>query len=126
MTDLQAALSDLDNAVNEAREEGFDTVPSDDAIENARRILERMYGMHCCRYEVYPTQDGDISISAYAENPSSVIMLCEGNGSAFCSVNINGIHRHARYESTATLPDGFVREALAELAETQGEHADDQ
>lgn len=113
--ELQAALSDLDSAVDEAREEKFDTLPSDGVIESARRILERMYETHRCRFEVYPTQDGEIAISASAEQQRSVLVICDKEGGALCSVNLNGLHRRARYDSAATLPDGFVKEALAEL-----------
>jgi len=113
--DLQAALADLVSAVDEAREEKFDTLPSDGVIESARRILERMYEMHRCRFEVYPTQDGEIAISASAEQQRSVLVICDKEGGALCSVNLNGLHRRARYDSAATLPDGFVKEALAEL-----------
>ena len=113
--DLKEALSDLDSAVDEAREEEFDTLPSDEVIENARRILQQMYEMHRCRYEVYPTQDGEIAISASAEHRRSVLMICDKEGGALCSVSLNGRHRQARYDSAADLPVGFVREALAEL-----------
>ena len=112
---LQAALSDLDSTVEEAREEGFDTLPSDEVITSARRILQKMYEIHRCRFEVYPTQDGEIAISASAENQRSVLVICDKDGGALCSVNLSGLHRRAIYDSAATLPDGFVKEALAEL-----------
>lgn len=113
--DLKEALSDLDSAVDEAREEEFDTLPSEEVINNARRILQQMFKLHRCRYEVYPTQDGEITISAFAEHQRSVLVICDKEGGALCSVNLNGLHRRARYDSAATLPDGFVKEALAEL-----------
>ena len=113
--DLQAALSDLDGALDEACEEEFDTFPSDEVINNARRILQQMYEMHRCRFEVYPTQYGEIAISASAENQRSVLVICDKDGGALCSVNLSGLHRRAIYDSAETLPDGFVREALAEL-----------
>ena len=42
-------------------------------------------------------------------------MLCDSDGGALCLVNVDGAHRRARYSTTQTLPDGFVREALVEL-----------
>ena len=112
---LQAALSDLDGAVDEAREEGFDTVPSDEAVENAQRVLRCMYALCRSRFEVYPMQDGAVAISAPGGPGRSVLVLCDRDGGALCSVNLSGKHRRAVYDSAAILPDGFVREALAEL-----------
>lgn len=96
---LNDALFDLREARNEAREEGFPE-PSDMALENAERLLREMHGISPRRFEVYPTPDGE---------------LCDSEGGALCMVNMNGHHRRARYSTTKTLPDGFVREALADL-----------
>ncbi len=114
--DLLAALSDLENAVDEARDEGF-PAPSEEARRNAERLLRDMYPLRRCRYEVYPTQDGEVAVSAPGGRGRSVLVLCESDGRVLCLVNLNGKHRRALYdpESAAILPDGFVREALAAL-----------
>ena len=114
---LQAALSDLDSAVGEAHEEGFDTEPSDKALENARRVLRSMCMLRRCRFEICPMQDGAVAISASGSPGRSVLVLCDRDGGALCSVSLSGQHRRAVCDSAATLPDGFVREALAELDE---------
>lgn len=57
---LRAALSDLDEAVTDAAEEGFPR-PTDDAIQSARRLLTQMYAIAPQRFEVYPTADGEIA-----------------------------------------------------------------
>ena len=61
--DLCDALHDLDQAKDEAREEGFPP-PSDKALGNAWRLLHAMYRVSPRRFEVYPTPDGEIAIDA--------------------------------------------------------------
>lgn len=114
--DLHAALHDLDDAVREAQEDGFSR-PSDQALEHARRLLQDLYRLHPCRLETYPTPDGEVALVVPGGRRRSVLVLCDSDGGALCSVNLSGRHRRARYSSAATLPDGFVRAALDELAE---------
>ncbi|MDE0448076.1 MAG: type II toxin-antitoxin system RelB/DinJ family antitoxin [Spirochaetaceae bacterium] len=110
---LRAALSDLDEAVTDAAEEGLPR-PTGDAIQSARRLLTQMYAIAPQRFEVYPTADGEIALDLPNER-GSVILLCDSQGGALCLVNVNGVQRRARYSTATNLPDGFVREALIEL-----------
>lgn len=110
---LRAALSDLDEAVTDAAEEGFPR-PTGDAIQNARRLLTQMYAIAPRRFEVYPTADGEIALDLPNER-GSVILLCDSRGGALCLVNANGVQCRARYSTATSLPDGFLREALIEL-----------
>lgn len=112
--ELTEALYDLGNARDEAREEGF-PLPSNAALQSAEILLKEMYGISARRYEVYPTPDGEIAIDAPGGPGRSVLLLCGSEGGALCLVNMSGDHRRARYSTTEALPDGFVREALAEL-----------
>lgn len=112
--DLHDALFDLDQAEDEAREEGFPAL-SGKALGNARRLLYAMYRTSPRRFEIYPTPDGEIAIDAPGEPGRSVLLLCGSDGGALCLVNMNGAHRRARYSDTHELPDGFVNEALSEL-----------
>ena len=115
--ELRDALCDLDDATTEAREEGL-PFPSDTALANARRLLLAMYELLPCRFEVYPTPDGEIAVQPSSGPGASVLVLCESDGGALCLVSTNDAHRRARYSDTDLLPDGFVREALAELKRT--------
>ena len=76
-----------------------------------------MYELRRCRFEVYPTQAGDEAVSAPGGHGRSVIVVCDAEGGVLCSVNLNGQHRRAVYDSRSAtaLPDGFVQEALAAL-----------
>ena len=111
---LADALHDLGEVKDEAREAGFPT-PADAACKNANRLLKEMYPLSQRRFEVYPMPDGEIAIDASDGQGSSVLLLCDSVGGALCLVNMGGKHRRARYSSADALPDGFVREALAEL-----------
>ena len=111
---LAAALRDLEEALDEAAEEDF-PAPQEVAFDNARRLLRAMYAISPRRFEVYPTPDGEIAIDAPDGRGSSVLLLCDSDGGALCLVNMKGRHRRARYSTAEALPDGFVREAMAEL-----------
>jgi len=110
------ALRDLDEAGTEAREEGF-SPPSEAALTNACRLLRAAYEIAPRRFGVYPTPDGEIAVDAPGGPGRSVLLLCESGGGVLCLVNMQGVHRRARYDDTARLPDGFIREALEELAQ---------
>jgi len=112
--ELNDALRDLDEAGTEAREEGVPP-PSEAALTNARRLLRAAYERAPRRFGVYPTPDGEIAIDAPNGQGQSVMLLCDSEGGALCLVNINGQRLRARYSTTHTLPDGFVREALEDL-----------
>ena len=114
---LAEAQKELAEVADEAREEGY-PVPSDVAFENARRLLPAVYRMLPRQVAVYPTPDGEICIDVPGELGRSVGLLCESDGGALCLVHIDGEHRRAHYDTTRTLPDGFVREALAELEDS--------
>ena len=112
--DLDAALSDLHESSDVAREEGY-PIPSGAALGNAERLLKAMHRISPRRFEVYPTPDGEIAIDAPGGHNRSVLVLCDSQGGALCLVNVNGNHRRARYSTCERLPDGFVREALSDL-----------
>ena len=116
---LADALRDLEEVKDEARAEGFPT-PTDVGFKNANRLLKEMYRLSQRRFEVYPMPDDEIAIDACDGQGSSVLLLCDSEGGALCLVNMRGNHRRAKYSSADALPDGFVREALAQL-EPQGD-----
>ena len=114
-TELTDALDDLNKAIEEALEEGL-PIPSDIAIRNSEKLVKIIYEVFPSRFEVYPTQDGEIAVEIYNGKGSSVILLCDSAGKTLCMVNINGNSRRAHYSQIDQLPDGFVKEALYELS----------
>lgn len=113
--DLRDALDDLGTAVEDANEEDY-PAPSPAALSSANRVLREMYVLRQMRYEVYPTPDAEIAIVAPGGRRRSVMVLCGPDEGALCMVNLNGDHRRARYSTSETLPDEFLREALEDLA----------
>ena len=69
----------------------------------------RGFACHSGRWPV------EVAIDAPGGPGRSVLLLCDSDGGALCLVNANGKHRRARYSDSNLLPDGFIREALAEL-----------
>ena len=116
---LEAALEDLRLVLTDAKEEGYPP-PTRLALSNAERILRGMYALTPVRLEVYPTPDSEVAVVAPGSPRSSVMVLCDSDGSALCMVNMDGEHRRARYSTADRLPDGFLRDALAELAQRGG------
>ena len=117
--DLEEALEDLRAAPDEAMDEGY-LPPTKLVLANAGRILRRMHTLLPTRFEVYPTPDGEVAIVAPGAPRHSVMVLCDSNGGALCTVNMDGEHRRARYSNASSLPDGFLRDALNELAHREG------
>lgn len=113
--ELDAALSDAKTVESEAIEENF-PVPSALAQENAHGLLTRLYAIKPCQFEVYPTPDGEVAIEARWHRGSSLLLLCDLQGGALCLVNSHGNNRRANYSNVDALPDGFIREAINELA----------
>ena len=115
--DLEEALADAEECVAEAREEAV-AVPSAVTIARSKALLRKLYRIRPCRFEVYPLRAGEVAIDAPGPYGRSVLVVCEPDGGAVCSVNLDGYHRRAVYDAPTAkivLPDGFVREALQAL-----------
>ncbi len=112
--DLADALRDLQEINYEADEEGMPP-PSKLAIANADRLIREIYDILPRQYLVELLPEGVIAITVPGGFRRSVMLLCESEGGALCSVNMSGSYRRKRYVSAAQLPDGFLREALSEL-----------
>ena len=111
---LANALRDLQEINDEADEEGM-LPPSELAIANADRLIREIYNILPCQYLVELLPDGVIAITIPGEFRCSVMLLCESEGGALCSVNMNGKYRSKRYPQANQLQDIFLREALSEL-----------
>ena len=112
--DLAEALQELAEVTADAEEEGID-VPSETAMTNAERLLKAMYGISPRLYGVYPAPDGYVAIDARGTNDRIAVVMCGSAGEALCFATIDGESRRARYSTARELPDGFIREALADL-----------
>ena len=112
--ELEDALQELAEVSDYAAEDGLD-VPSEIASANAARLLKAVYAISPRRYGIYPAPDGYVAIDARGSNDRIAVVLCGSAGEAACFVTIDGESRRARYATARELPDGFIREALADL-----------
>ena len=111
---LAEALRDLNEINDEAEEEGI-APPSELAIANADRLIRATYDILPRQYLVELLPEEVIAITIPGGFRRSVMLFCEPDGSALCSVNMNGKHRDREYLHTDQLPDTFLIEALSEL-----------
>lgn len=112
--ELAEAIAELDDVADYADEIEVET-PSSTAFDNARRLLKAMYRISPRQYSVYPMPDGYIAIDARGRKGRIAVVMCGSDGGVLCLVTSEGNHRRARYSAAHNLPDGFIREALAEL-----------
>lgn len=111
---LANALRDLDELNDEAVEEGIEP-PAESTIANADRLLRVIYDILPRQYLVELLPEGIIAITVPGGFQRSVMLLCESDSGARCSVNMSGKHRRKRYAHADQLPDRFLSEALSEL-----------
>ena len=112
---LSNALRDLDELNDEAAEEGIEQ-PTESTIANANRLLRAICAILPRQYLVELLPEGIIAITVPGGFRRSVMLLCESDSGALCSVNMNGKHRRKRYAHADQLPDRFLNEALSEIA----------
>ena len=111
---LANTLRDLDELNDEAVEEGIEP-PAESTITNANRLLRVIYDILPRQYLVEFLPEGIIAITVPGGFQRSVMLLCESDSGALCSVNMSGKHRRKRYAHADQLPDRFLSEALSEL-----------
>ena len=111
LADALRALAELDA---EIVEDGLPEIgPS--VREEAERIIVGL-ARHPGAPTVYPTRDGEVAIHFKSpDSPGSVVVLLDNHARGECYAYTGGHNRHARYEASSDLPDGFVMEQLAAL-----------
>ena len=85
---------------------------SGDVVEECKRIVRRLNGWLPADADVYSMDEGKIAVEVFAEADNGFLLVCEPHRQAVCIVTVRGISRRARYEDSAVLPDGFLREGL--------------
>lgn len=113
---LNGALRDLGDIGEEAEEKQI-ALPSDEARQNAESLLFAMYRIYPRQFSVYPSPEGDVVLETTSAAGDSLIIVCYSDGRLLCLVCCGQSSRRARYENAEQLPDGFLREALLELAD---------
>lgn len=114
---LNEALRELKQAVLEAEKEEDLSSLSQTTIETARTVLSKAYSIFPHLYEIYPIENGGISIETPMGKGGSIWFICYADGGIDCRLNIKDKpYRKERLESVKKFPSDFVREALTELS----------
>ena len=61
------------------------------------------------------TGGGEIAVDIPCGHGKSIVLFCGAPGEVVCIIDKNGNRRRTRYSGADELPDGFVREALADM-----------
>jgi hypothetical protein len=90
-------------------------MPPTPVLDEAKRIVRQLRQHLPPDTDVYPMDGGKIAVELYGDSGHGFLLVCEPGGSALCIVTVKGVSRRARYESSETLPDGFVLEGLEDV-----------
>ena len=85
---------------------------SGDVVDECKRIVRNLNGWLPADADVYSMDEGKIAVEVFAEADNGFLLVCEPHRQAVCIVAVRGISRRARYEDSAVLPDGFLKEGL--------------
>ena len=109
--------------LSQEADDNGEPMPPESDPEEARRIVLRLRGQLPEDTDVYLMDGGKIAIEVYGDLGYAFLLVCEPGGSALCVVTVDGVSRRARYESSRTLPDSFIREGLNDVRPVaQGGH----
>ena len=89
--------------------------PSQSVIDEAKRIVLGLRRLLPADSDVHTWDDGEVAVEVFGARGRGFLLLCESGGGALCVVTVDNVARRARYESSANLPDGFLREGLQEV-----------
>ena len=91
------------------------SLPSPAVVAEARRIVGLIAEQLPADTDIYVMDEGKVVIDLHGPPKHGLLLVCEPGGSALCVVVVNGVSRRARYESSESLPDGFLREGLSDV-----------
>ena len=101
----------FDGLESDADEAGI-AMPSMDVVAEAKRIVLGLNGYLPSNTDVYTLEEGKVVVEVFGSTGRGLQLICEPNGGALCLVTVDKASRRARYESSAILPDGFLKEGL--------------
>ena len=108
---LPEALRELDGIDEEIEEDGLP--PVDDEARSAARGALRALAHQPLTPNVYPTPDGEISLSFKAPRTQAVVHVLFGNrGETGWLCAMPGLNAYGRYSSPAALPVDFLLSCL--------------
>ena len=90
-------------------------MPSQTVKDEVKRIMRGLRRLLPPHTDVHTWDDGEVAVEVFGERGRGFLLLCEPGGSALCVVTVSNVAGRTRYESSADLPDGFLRERLREV-----------
>ena len=93
-------------------EDAGNLMPTAALIEEAKRIVSGLDWDLLEGCDVYTLEQGEIAIEVFGEHGHAFLLTCEPDGGALCVIAQPGYSRRARYESSQSLPDNFLRDGL--------------
>ncbi len=112
--DLAGALWELGQAEAWAQEEDLPT-PTPEALRDTEILLRQLYRIYPFRYNVNPSDFGDMMIHAGPEYGRSLLVVRRANGTAWCTVCAPEKAGAIRYNSEDFISEKTLREAVAVL-----------
>ena len=110
-SELQSALDDLSEVMEEAAEKGY-IVPSATAISEAKRLLETLHEIAPQRFEVCPMPEGAVTIDATNERGHYLMVLVTNDGPVRCLTNFASGRSPTNFRSADDIPQEFLRESM--------------
>ena len=118
---LPEALKELDGIDEEIEEDGLP--PVDDEARSAARRALRALAHQPLAPNVYPTPDGEISLSFKAPRTQAVVHVLFGNrGETGWLCAMPGLNAYGRYSNPAALPVDFLLSCLEAWGRSPNEH----
>ena len=118
---LPEALKELDGIDEEVEEDRLP--PVDDEARSAARRALRALAHQPLAPNVYPTPDGEISLSFKAPRTQAVVHVLFGNrGETGWLCAMPGLNAYGRYSNPAALPVDFLLSCLEAWGRSPNEH----
>ena len=108
-------MSDVESVVSEAREEGF-PLPPELAVEKAKSLIIAMFQMLPLRYDVYPSDEGEIVIDGGGSG-RRIFVYCYPDGDVLYIGWVDGERSRIRTSGGDYIAIEFLRRALSQLGE---------
>ena len=114
-SDLMAALENLKCINHQAREEGY-PAPSAIAMEKTEALVRTMFRILPVRYDVYPSDDGEIVIDGGGSG-RRIFVYCYPDGDVLYIGWVDGERRRVRSSGDDYIDTEFLGKALSQLGE---------
>ena len=97
--------------------EAVQGIPDDEVVAELRRIVTAMHHRWQSEYDVYAMDSRTAAVEIQRDpGQGSLLLLCEPGHQALCIITVASVSRRARYQDSAMLPDGFIADAMRDIA----------